>query len=140
MNDTELSAEELVAALKCNNSMVSRERINGGHWSLNLMWFGIVIAVTVFILCCAFCIYYSYQKQRWEILRLRNLVHVNREKNKIQHPGWNAEPFSGMMSSIRGVQGALLDDVLEEMETEGGDIGNNQLDSDECVIREGIIN
>ena len=32
----------------------------------------------------------------------------------------NVEPFNDLMQNMGGVQGALMDDIVEDMETEGG--------------------
>ena len=117
----------------------------------NWLWcIGIAIG-TALVLSFLFFVYHSYQKQRWEVLRLRHLVFASKDKaisvmtetpremknkmiapvmdgNKIkkQQKLWNPEPFNELICNSAGVQGALIDDIVDNMETEGGDNMQNQ--------------
>ena len=108
----------------------------------------IAVLCTVLIMCCVFSIYHHYQKQKLEILKLRSLVQVRKEQEetpvimeephqksggnqvnislakwenvRIQRKVWkDPESFDNAMRNSVSVQDAVLQDIHEQMETEG---------------------
>ena len=115
------------------------------------MWCLIVGASTALLMCCLFRGYLSHQKQQWEIMRLHKLLHAqkgerhasvimsakrhyeedaaleqeNKRRKNTAHAAWKPEPLNQLLKNSVGVQGVLMDDVIDEMQTEGDDEQDN---------------
>ena len=127
----------------------------------NWLWCVMIAVGIALVLSFVFFVYHSYEKQRWEVLRLRSIVFANKDKaisiiaetprerkdkmiapvnddfNRIkkQQILWNNEPFNKLICNSACVQSALIDDVVDNMVTEGRDTDKCR-SNDEGMIRE----
>ena len=124
--------------------------------SNNIQYLIYAVVGTVVAMCFLFGIFYWYQRKKWEIKKIQQLVHVknsgsrsrqipvvnvlnsmlkndhghdvhqqfkwpegNRDGERIQKLWQDPESFDNIMKNSAVVQNAVLDDIHEEMETEG---------------------
>ena len=102
----------------------------------------IVSAIVLALSCAAFAVYHVYQRRKWEIRRLKgiiNLSHSHRANSKgnvvlgqgeangdksqrkvPQAKRWRPESFSQVVENAVGVQDAVLDEIVNVMDTQGG--------------------
>ena len=144
--------EAILAAQNVSRKNNLSHAKNQSHASFSdMIWSIIVIgavAGTVLIMCGAFRCFYWYQKQRWEIKKINNLVKVrkktdvvamltkaeekDRSIDKFKWPemvkkeepfptlGRDPESFDNLMRNSAVVQDVVMEEIHGEMETEGG--------------------
>ena len=122
------------------------------------------------IMCLIFCVFHKFQKQKWKVRTLQSALNKRRstsaqqvsqspvptiyenpgasisievnEQQEIRHRPKSilTETMSDLVKDSVAVQDLLMDDVLEVMQTEGGDVDHNPRDEDntEALGQEGI--
>ena len=118
----------------------------------------VVLLVTALVVCFGFKTYHSNRKKQWEIQRLQKLLSVSKDHQKADEiiaahqkvtaeiegviegdqPGKDDQPgeavpvpdrrFSDLMKNSAAVQVVLMDDVVDEIETDGSDEGADDSD------------
>ena len=128
-------------------------------WTSCLLYSGIAAVTVALIMFCAFRCFHGQKRQQWEIQRLQRLLraqkgdlhaevimsakrhHEEDERRKsMNHQQraikWAPESFNKMIQNSVGVQDALMEDVIDDMQTEGVHANDQSHDIPEGLLEQ----